>query len=77
MALGAASSARLDNLSLRDLEILRLLAQGRSLSEIAAALGIAYKTAANGCTALKEKLGVSRTGELILLAADLTDLRQT
>ena len=75
MALDAASGARLDNLSLRDLEMLRLLAQGRSLSEIAQALGVAYKTAANGCTALKEKLGVSRTGELILLAAELTEQR--
>jgi DNA-binding CsgD family transcriptional regulator len=53
------------------LETLRLLAQGRSLSEIAAALGVAYKTAANVCTQLKEKLGVSRTGELIRLAVEI------
>jgi two-component system invasion response regulator UvrY len=71
LALGVATP--LDSLTPRDLEILRLLAQGRSLSEIAAALGVAYKTAANGCTQLKEKLGVSRTGELIRLAVELSE----
>ena len=63
--------APLDRLTVRDLETLRLLAVGRSLSEIAAALGVAYKTAANGCTQLKEKLGVSRTGELIRMAVEI------
>jgi DNA-binding NarL/FixJ family response regulator len=71
IALGGGPRAPLDNLSLRELEILRLLAEGRSLGEIAAALGVAYKTAANGCTQLKEKLGVSRTGELIRMAVEL------
>jgi two-component system, NarL family, invasion response regulator UvrY len=71
LALGAVTP--LDSLTSRDLEMLRLLAQGRSLSEIAAALGVAYKTAANGCTQLKEKLGVSRTGELIRLAVELSE----
>jgi two-component system invasion response regulator UvrY len=71
IALGGGPRAPLDNLSLRDLETLRLLAEGKSLGEIADALGIAYKTAANGCTQLKEKLGVSRTGELIRMAVEL------
>ena len=73
IALGVGSGARLDSLTPRDLETLRLLAQGKSLGEIAQALGVAYKTAANGCTQLKEKLGVSRTGELIRLAVELTE----
>jgi two-component system, NarL family, invasion response regulator UvrY len=73
LALGAGANVRLDSLTPRDLEMLRLLAQGRSLGEIAAALGVAYKTAANGCTQLKEKLGVSRTGELIRLAVELSE----
>lgn len=73
MALGAGSGARLDALTSRDLEILRLLAQGKGLSQIADALGVAYKTAANSCTQLKEKLGVSRTGELIRLAVELAE----
>ena len=69
IALGAQTA--FDNLSGRDLEILRLLAEGRSLGEIAAALGVAYKTAANSCTQLKDKLGVSRTGELIRMAVEI------
>lgn len=69
IALGAQTP--FDHLSARDLEILRLLAEGRSLGEIAAALGVAYKTAANSCTQLKDKLGVSRTGELIRMAVEI------
>ena len=71
IALGGGARAPLDRLSLRDLETLRLLAEGKSLGEIAQALGVAYKTAANGCTQLKEKLGVSRTGELIRMAVEI------
>jgi two-component system invasion response regulator UvrY len=52
----------------RDLEIMRLLADGRSLQQIAAAMGIAYKTVANACTAIKAKLGVARTADLVRLA---------
>jgi DNA-binding NarL/FixJ family response regulator len=58
----------LDQLSLRDLEILRLLAQGRSLSQIADALGISYKTAANNRSQIKAKLRVESTADLIRLA---------
>jgi two-component system invasion response regulator UvrY len=71
IALGGGARSPLDRLSLRDLETLRLLAEGKSLGEIASALGVAYKTAANGCTQLKEKLGVSRTGELIRMAIEI------
>jgi two-component system invasion response regulator UvrY len=53
----------------RDLEIVRLLGAGRSLSEIAGMLGIGYKTVANSCTQIKAKLGVSRTADLIRLGA--------
>ena len=58
----------LDGLSSRDLEILRLLAQGRSLAQIADALGISYKTAANNCTRIKAKLGATTTADLIRIA---------
>jgi DNA-binding NarL/FixJ family response regulator len=57
------------SLTERDLEIVRLLGAGRSLSEIAGMLGIGYKTVANSCTQIKAKLGVSRTAELIRLGA--------
>lgn len=58
-------------LSERDLEIVRLLGAGRSLTEIAGTLGLGYKTVANTCTHIKTKLGVSRTADLIRLAFDL------
>jgi DNA-binding NarL/FixJ family response regulator len=64
-------------LTQRDLEILRLLAQGNSLTEIGAALGIAYKTVANTLSRIKEKLGVTHTADLIRIAIGrgLTDLQ--
>lgn len=65
----------LEDLSSRDLEILRLLAQGRSLAQIADALGIGYKTAANNCSQIKAKLRVTSTADLIRIAIQhgLTD----
>ncbi len=61
-------SHRLAELSPRDLEILRLLGEGRSLAEIADAIGIAYKTVANHCTSLKARLGAARTADLMRIA---------
>ena len=58
----------LEDLTERDLEVMRLLAEGMSLTEIADALGIGYKTAANACSQIKAKLGVARTHDLIRLA---------
>jgi two-component system invasion response regulator UvrY len=63
-----AEDAYLKPLTERDLEILRLLSAGDSLSEIADKLGIAYKTVANTLSRIKEKLGVGRTSELIRIA---------
>ena len=60
----------LDSLSTRELEILRLLAAGKSLGEIASALGLGYKTIANNCSLIKAKLGVSRTADLLRLALE-------
>jgi two-component system, NarL family, invasion response regulator UvrY len=70
MALLQARSRRrpLDDLSPRDLEILRMLGEGRSLRQIADALGLSYKTIANTCGQMKLKLGVARTAELIRIA---------
>jgi two-component system invasion response regulator UvrY len=58
----------LSDLSRRDLEILRLLGEGRSLQQIADALGLSYKTIANNSAQIKAKLGVQRTAELIRIA---------
>ena len=69
LALGAGVEA-LDALSPRELEIMRLLAGGSSLAEIAAALGASYKTIANTCTLIKSKLGVARTADLVRLAIE-------
>ena len=57
-------------LSPRELEMMRLLANGSSLAEIAAALGIGYKTVANSLTLIKSKLGVARTADLVRLTID-------
>lgn len=61
----------LQDLTERDLEIMRLLAEGRSLAEIAEALGIGYKTVANACSYINAKLGVPRTNDLVRLAMTL------
>lgn len=60
----------LHKLSNREVEILRLLGEGKSLAEIASIFGIAYKTVANSCSRLKEKLGVERTADLIRLSVE-------
>jgi DNA-binding NarL/FixJ family response regulator len=69
LALGAGAET-LNALSPRELEIMRLLAAGSSLAEIADALGASYKTIANTCTLIKSKLGVARTADLVRLAIE-------
>jgi two-component system, NarL family, invasion response regulator UvrY len=59
-----------DTLTARELEIMRLLAAGSSLAEIATAVGVGYKTVANNCSQIKSKLGVSRTADLVRLAIE-------
>ena len=65
-----AAGAPLDRLTARELEIMRLLAGGASLAEIAAAVGVGYKTVANNCVQIKSKLGVTRTADLVRLAIE-------
>ncbi|MGJ3647645.1 response regulator [Sphingomonas sp. GlSt437] len=64
------SAEPLEQLTSRDIEIMRQLAKGRSLSEIADALGLGYKTIANTCTQIKAKLGVARTADLVRIALE-------
>jgi two-component system invasion response regulator UvrY len=66
----AGGGAALDQLTARELEIMRLLAGGSSLAEIAEAVGVGYKTVANNCVQIKSKLGVSRTADLVRLAIE-------
>ena len=61
----------LHHLTERDLEIMRLLGEGRSLAEIADELGVGYKTIANTCSQIKAKLGVARTADLIRLSIEM------
>lgn len=67
--LGSDDSGK--SLSARELDIMRLLAKGKGLSDIADALGISYKTVANTCTSIKHKLLVDRTSDLIRLAVEM------
>jgi DNA-binding CsgD family transcriptional regulator len=62
------ASHPLEHLSPRDVEIMRLLTDGGSLTEIARALGVSYKTVANQRSLLKGKLRVPRTADLVRLA---------
>jgi DNA-binding NarL/FixJ family response regulator len=66
--LGAPEDSYLRPLTQRDMEILRLLADGKSMAQIAEALGVAYKTVANTLSRIKDKLGVSQTADLIRIA---------
>jgi DNA-binding NarL/FixJ family response regulator len=61
----------LQQLTTREFEILRLLGEGSSLTEIAQAIGVAYKTVANTCSIIKSKLGVERTTDLIRVSIEL------
>lgn len=70
LALGNAGGS-LQGLTERELEILRLLGDGRSLAEIADSLGLGYKTVANACTGIKAKLGVARTADLVRLSIEM------
>jgi two-component system invasion response regulator UvrY len=55
-------------LSIRELEVLRLLAQGYGVEAIAARLGLSPKTAANHQSSIKQKLGAGSALQLILIA---------
>jgi two-component system invasion response regulator UvrY len=65
-----SGSNPLSQLNPRDLEILRLLAAGNSMAQIAHVLNVSYKTVANNCTALKHKLGARSAMDLMRIAVD-------
>ncbi len=65
-----AAPAAAGELSRRELQILHMLGEGRSLSDIADGLGVAYKTVANTSTRMKEKLGLERTADLVRFALE-------
>ena len=59
---------RIAQLTLRELEIWRLLAQGCTAADCAERLNISIKTVANNQTQIKEKLAVNNTAALVHLA---------
>ena len=58
-------------LSPRENDILRGLGVGRGLADIAADLGVSYKTIATNCAVLKTKLGARTTGDLVRAAVEM------
>jgi two-component system, NarL family, invasion response regulator UvrY len=60
----------LSKLSAKELEILRLLSAGKSLSEIAWLVHSSYKTVANTSSIMRQKLGVRTSAELVRLAIE-------
>ncbi len=63
-----SGTSALSDLSRRELEILRLLGEGKSMNEISDVLGISYKTVANNLTQIKSKLDINKTAELMRFA---------
>jgi DNA-binding NarL/FixJ family response regulator len=70
IAFAGASFAQspLSKLTSREMEILRLLSAGKSLSEIAWLIHSSYKTVANTSSIMRQKLGVRTSAELVRLA---------
>lgn len=68
--LRGSNASRVSDLSGRELEILRLLARGKTMAEIADALHVSYKTVANNCTQLRQKLGARSAMDLMRIAID-------
>jgi len=59
-----------EGLSAREFEVLRLLAQGQSVREIAAFMGLNPKTVANHQSAIKHKLGADTAIQLVKKARE-------
>jgi len=64
----AVSSTPVERLSDRELEIFRLLGQGRTTSQIATDLNLSLKTVQAYCARAKEKFGVTSLVELLRAA---------
>jgi DNA-binding NarL/FixJ family response regulator len=72
IAFARTSFARspLSRLTSREMEILRLLSAGKSLSEIAWLVHSSYKTVANTSSIMRHKLGVRTSAELVRFAIE-------
>ena len=63
-----AETHLLDNLTRRELEVLRLIAEGKSTKQVANLLGIAFRTAVCHRYRIFQKLHVHETASLVRLA---------
>lgn len=59
----------LDRLSAREIDLLRLLREGKSYTQIAATIGLSCKTVANAFVVIRKKLAVKTTTDLIRFCA--------
>ena len=67
----AVDESAADGLSARELEVLRQLAQGKTVREIAQAMGLNPKTISNHQSAIKQKLGADTAIQLFKKAAQM------
>jgi DNA-binding CsgD family transcriptional regulator len=64
----AGDDAKLAAITTRERETVRLMARGRSLSEIASLINVSYKTVASSCALLRSKLNARTPMELVRIA---------
>jgi two-component system, NarL family, invasion response regulator UvrY len=55
----------------REQLVLRLLARGRSMAEIANDISVSYKTVASDCAMLRKKLGARTSTEMVRIAVEM------
>jgi DNA-binding NarL/FixJ family response regulator len=67
---GADASTPHDSLSDREYQVLRLLGSGRTVSDVARALGLSVKTISTYRTRVLDKLGMKSNAELMLYAIE-------
>jgi two-component system, NarL family, invasion response regulator UvrY len=65
-----AADNPLSQLNARELEIVRLLCTGKSTAEIASDVNVSYKTVANTCSIVKNKLGARTMIDLVRIALE-------
>jgi two-component system invasion response regulator UvrY len=71
LALRDFAGNKIDELSARELEVLRLLIQGQTVREVAESMGLNPKTVANHQSAIRQKLEADTAIELLRKASEL------
>ncbi len=75
LALREFEAREADELTEREFEVLQLLAQGRSIKDIAESMGLNPKTVANHQSAIKSKLGADTAIDLLKKSQQLVGLK--